>query len=76
MPGSINIPFLDVIDPKTKTMRSDQELLEIFSSKNLNLDSPIILTCGSGVTACILYTALEKVGAKSISIVRKISMRK
>jgi hypothetical protein len=68
MLGSINIPFLDVIDKSTHKLLNDTQLRQIF--KDIRLDESIILSCGSGVTACILYTALERIGAIYLSVVR------
>lgn len=67
MPGSVNIPFLDVIDPLTTKLLGDEQIRLLFSG--IHLDEPIILSCGSGVTACILYLALERLGALKLSVV-------
>ncbi|KAF0553533.1 Rhodanese-like protein [Gigaspora margarita] len=69
MPYSISVPFNSVIDPNTKnTFLNDDELKKLFKSKNIDLEKPIVLSCGSGVTATMLYTALEKVGAKKLAV--------
>lgn len=53
IPGSINVPFTELQrDGKFKTT---DELKEI-----LNLgDQPLLFTCGSGITACIVLLAAE-----------------
>lgn len=69
MPYSISVPFNSVIDLNTKcTLRNDEDLLQLFKSKNVDLTKPIVLSCGSGITATILYTALEKIGAKKLAV--------
>jgi len=69
MPHSINIPFNTVIDPSTRTTLLDEDSLKkLFESKNLDLNRPIVLTCGSGITASTLYFALEKAGAKNLAV--------
>ncbi|RHZ72540.1 hypothetical protein Glove_242g154 [Diversispora epigaea] len=69
MPYSISVPFNSVIDPDTKcTLRKDEELIQLVKSKNIDLTKPIVLSCGSGITATILYTALEKIGAKKLAV--------
>ncbi|CAG8647150.1 4436_t:CDS:2 [Acaulospora morrowiae] len=69
MPHSISVPFNSVIDPNTKnTLLKDEELKKLFESKNVDLEKPIILSCGSGVTATMLYSALEKIGAKNLAV--------
>jgi thiosulfate/3-mercaptopyruvate sulfurtransferase len=62
MPGSINIPFDTVLDPETKAFLPKEKLAEVFESKGLDKNAPVVSSCGTGVTACILETALNEVG--------------
>lgn len=62
MPGSINIPFTDLLDPETKAYKSADELTRYFASKGVDPSKPIISSCGTGVTACIINEALEIAG--------------
>lgn len=59
MPGSTNIPFQQLLDPKTKALLEPKELRKVFESKNLDPKKPIITSCGTGVTAGILEAALK-----------------
>ncbi|KAG9295131.1 hypothetical protein G9A89_006112 [Geosiphon pyriformis] len=68
MPYSISIPFDAVIDSSTKTLRNEESLRELFESKNVKLSQPIVLSCGSGITASILYFSLERIGAQKIAV--------
>ena len=58
IPNSINLPYGNVLtDGKFK---SDAKLKTIF--KNLKIEEePLIFTCGSGITACIIMLASELV---------------
>ena len=59
------MPDSRIIDPNTKRhLLQDDELKKLFESKNVDLSKPIVLSCGSGVTATILYLALEKIGTE------------
>lgn len=58
IPGSINIPFTEVLDPSTKAFLPVDKLREVFANKGVDPEKPIISTCGTGVTACIIETAL------------------
>lgn len=58
MPGSINIPFSDLLDPVTKVLLPGDALRKIFESKGIDSRRPIINSCASGVTAVIVDTAL------------------
>nr|WP_315149893.1 sulfurtransferase [uncultured Flavobacterium sp.] len=53
IPCSINVPFTEL--QQDGKFKSPQELKEIL---NLN-DQPLLFTCGSGITACIVLLATE-----------------
>ncbi|MFN3816033.1 3-mercaptopyruvate sulfurtransferase [Brevundimonas sp.] len=57
MPGAINAPFGDVLNPDG-TLRTREDLAGIFDGAGLRPDQSVITTCGSGVTAAILSLAL------------------
>jgi thiosulfate/3-mercaptopyruvate sulfurtransferase len=62
IPGSRNLPFDRVTDPRTKQLKSAEELRQLFAEAGVALDRPIVTSCGSGVTACALAFALHLVG--------------
>lgn len=68
MPLSISLPFPDLVDPTTKTLLPKDKLFALFQSKKVDLSQPIICSCGSGITAAVIYVALEQVGAASVSV--------
>ena len=51
IPGSINVPHSELLDPKTGTLLPSDELRRIFESKGVDPEKPIISSCGTGVTA-------------------------
>lgn len=59
MPGSISLPFNAVLDPETKAFYEPEKLRQIFEEKGVDPEKPIISSCGTGVTACVVETALE-----------------
>lgn len=61
IPGSKNLPFGDLLNDDG-TMKAPEALREIFDRAGLDLGKPAIATCGSGVTACIIALAMERVG--------------
>ena len=65
MPGSISMPFSELLHPETKAFLSPEELQKIFKAKGVDPARPIISTCGTGVTACVIETALEVAGVGS-----------
>ena len=48
MPGSVNIPFHSGVDHKTKLFKSPEKLKKIFESKGIDLNKPIVASCGIG----------------------------
>ena len=44
------------------TMRPVPQLRQLFETAGIDLDKPVITSCGSGVTAAILNLALERIG--------------
>ncbi len=48
---------------KRTKLKSPGELKKIFDLKNVNLEKPFVVTCGSGMTACIVALAAEVVCA-------------
>lgn len=66
IPGSLNVPVsLLTTDGKLKPIA---ELQALFAERKLDLNKPIITTCGSGITASTLALALEQAGAKTVAV--------
>lgn len=68
IPGSRNLPFDQMTDPKTKQLKSAEELRALFASAGVALDRPIVSSCGSGVTACALAFGLYLIGHERAAI--------
>ncbi|MBC7280796.1 3-mercaptopyruvate sulfurtransferase [Hoeflea sp.] len=60
MPGARNIPFTSLLDDGK--LKSLSELRQVLESSGLDLDQPVVTTCGSGVTAAVITLALQSVG--------------
>lgn len=60
MPGSFNVPYEKVLQNGRLAPR--EQIVKAFTSAGVNLDKPIITSCGSGVTAAVLTFALESLG--------------
>jgi thiosulfate/3-mercaptopyruvate sulfurtransferase len=61
IPGSVNLPYANLLNPDG-TMKSDAGLRAALAEAGVDLDKPVITTCGSGVTAAIISLALERLG--------------
>ena len=64
MPGAINTPF-DTLLTLDGTLKPAGELTGIFTSAGVDLDRPVITTCGSGVTASVIALALARLGRQA-----------
>lgn len=64
MPGARNLPFTDLLRPD-HTLKSAAELEAAFRQAGIDLERPVITSCGSGVTAAILTLALATLGRPS-----------
>ncbi len=65
IPGSLNLPFVDLLDPRDKTLLPAAGLAEQCRRAGLQPGKPIVTTCGSGVTACIVSLALFVLGEEA-----------
>ncbi len=63
----MNVYYGDVLMPDG-TLRPAAELKTLFAGRGVDLDRPIVTSCGSGVTAAILSLALEIAGAKKTAL--------
>ena len=60
MPGSYNVPGTTVIEGGA--LVPHDRLRQAFAAAGVNLEQPVITSCGSGVTAAILWLALDALG--------------
>ena len=68
MPGALNLPFTDLLDPAFREFKDADVILEQVNGANIELAQPIITSCGSGVTACAVSLALFLVGKEDAAV--------
>ena len=68
IPGSRNLPFNRLLDPADQTMLPPEKLKALFAEAGIDPAKPIVTSCGSGVTACVLALGLERIGARNVAI--------
>ena len=68
IPESLNLPFNRLIDPQKGTFLPLEKLTKEIKSTALDLEKPVITTCGSGVTACVLALALHLLEKKDVAV--------
>ncbi len=60
MPGAVNVPATGL--SRDGKLLPVNELRALLQEKGVNLDEPVVTSCGSGVTAAVITLALETVG--------------
>jgi len=67
IPGACNLPFGRVLKPDG-TFRDEAGLRAAFSEAGIDLEKPVVTTCGSGVTASVLLFAMHLLGKDNIAL--------
>jgi len=71
IPGSKNVPFASLLQNNkdgSTTLRPKKDLQECFLAAGVDVTGPIVLSCGSGMTACIGRLALDQLGAVQTAV--------
>ncbi|WP_375599900.1 3-mercaptopyruvate sulfurtransferase [Devosia sp. Naph2] len=66
IPDSTNVPVSLLTE--NGRLKSPETLRTIFAERGVDLDKPIITSCGSGITAVTLALALEQAGAEHVAV--------
>ena len=61
IPGSENLPYTDLLNADG-TFRSVAEVKSLLAKAGVDGSMPVVTSCGSGVTACILTLGLRLAG--------------
>lgn len=61
MPGAKNLPYRRLIDEEGRLAAPDQ-IRQALAEAGIDLDRPVVTSCGSGVTAAIVNLALARIG--------------
>lgn len=67
IPGAINIPFTALLSDD-KTMKTREELQAIFKEAGVDDGTPVVTSCGSGITAAVIYLGLTIAGHRHVSL--------
>jgi len=66
IPGAVNLPFAQVLDGDS--FKSPEQLKQVFAGLVPEPAQPLVFSCGSGITACILMAAARLAGLESVSL--------
>ncbi|WP_068116241.1 3-mercaptopyruvate sulfurtransferase [Tropicimonas marinistellae] len=67
IPGSFNVYWADLVNDDG-TVRPPAELRQLFTAAGMDIERPVITTCGSGVTAAALSLALALLGNSQTAV--------
>ena len=64
IPGSVNTPWSELIDPQTNRFRSPAELESAFQRADVGEADPVVAYCGGGISATVDVFALALLGRR------------
>ena len=67
MPGALNAPWASLV-AEDGTLKGADALRAAFEAAGVDLDRPIVTTCGSGISAAILALALAVLGRADVPV--------
>ena len=69
IPGSLNVPAHDLVDPATGCFRGPHELAEALADLcEDDADVPLITYCGAGISATVAVFALSRLGRDDVRL--------
>jgi thiosulfate/3-mercaptopyruvate sulfurtransferase len=68
IPGSLSLPYTELIDPTSKTLLPVAQLARKFDDAGIDPKKPVVTSCGSGVTACVLALGLHLLGRDRVAV--------
>ena len=68
IPGSLNLPYDRLFRRADGMLLAPGDLRRVFEDARVDLGRPIVTTCGSGVTACVLALGLHLVGRPDVAV--------
>ncbi|MDF2367484.1 3-mercaptopyruvate sulfurtransferase [Sneathiella sp.] len=68
IPGSKNLPYTQLLHDEDRTFRPAAELSASFEGAGIDLKKPVITSCGSGITACVLAFGLHLLGHHRVAV--------
>ena len=66
IPGAFNVPWTELV--REGELKTTDELDAIFLGRGVSYDKPIIVSCGSGVTAAVVLLALATLDVPNVKL--------
>jgi thiosulfate/3-mercaptopyruvate sulfurtransferase len=68
IPGARSLPYAELFDAATGVMKPLDELRRAFAGAGVDLERPIVTSCGSGVSAAVVTLALYRLGVRGSAL--------
>jgi thiosulfate/3-mercaptopyruvate sulfurtransferase len=68
IPGSLNLPFGDLLNSGDRTFKSGEELQALVDRAGIDMKRPVVTSCGSGITACVAALGLYLLGKEDVAV--------
>jgi thiosulfate/3-mercaptopyruvate sulfurtransferase len=72
IPGSIHMPYSSLVKADNQLQfKSKEDLQALFEQAGVDVNSekPIVCSCGSGVSVCHVYLALQECGREGVTLI-------
>lgn len=66
IPNSLNVPWNSLVEQGK--LKPEAELQTLFADAGVDITQPVVVSCGSGVTAVVVILALTALGARDVTL--------
>jgi len=67
IPGALNVPYTSLFNANG-TFKDKAGLIETFQAAGIDLSRPVVTSCGSGVTACVVAFGMHLIGKDDVAL--------
>ena len=68
MPGARNVHYAKMTTGEPAVLAPEGDLRALFDAVGIDHSTPVVTTCGSGISACLLALALTEVHPRSVAV--------
>jgi thiosulfate/3-mercaptopyruvate sulfurtransferase len=68
IPGSLNLDHTRLVDPTSGLFKPAEEMAQLFAEAGIDPKKPVVASCGSGITACVLALGLHLTGHRDVAV--------
>jgi thiosulfate/3-mercaptopyruvate sulfurtransferase len=68
IPNAVNVPWADLVNPDTGILLTPEAIEARFAAAAVDIAKPIVVTCASGITSCMLALGLYVLGRTNVAV--------